>query len=168
MTDPQTQPRQRDLWRYTLDFVLTGRWRELLDRLDTTTPQLLEGAVCFGLDYSPHEAKHGKGYLTTADARRIMTALALWEPTDQQAVIRALHAPSPCRQESGKVHWPINSAHSMEPGDRAWSRIFGIEAGWMQHDRAGFLAWTELGRNRYAAGESPFFAESSGQTAFAF
>lgn len=35
----------------------------------------------------------------------------------------------------------------------AWGMIFGIEDGWFRHDRAGFFQWSDLGRERYAAGD---------------
>jgi hypothetical protein len=35
-------------------------------------------------------------------------------------------------------------------------------------DRAGFLQWTQLGRDRFTAGEAASYTEMSGQAAFAF
>ena len=164
----QSQQDPHAVWRYTVSFITDGRWHELSDHLDETTPDDVMAAVCYGLDYSPHDRKNPKGYLSTDDARRLMNAVGAWEPTDSKAVIRTLLAPSPCRQAGSKVHWPVNSGYATEPEDRAWSRVFGIEAGWLAYDRAGFLHWTEQGRDRFAAGDDQTFTESSGQVAFAF
>jgi hypothetical protein len=38
--------------------------------------------------------------------------------------------------------------------------IFGIEDGWFRHDRSGFLQWSTLGRERYAAGDSATYTEA--------
>ena len=46
--------------------------------------------------------------------------------------------------------------------------IFGIEDGWFQYDRSGFLHWSETGRKRYTAGDSGTYVQASGQAAFAF
>lgn len=164
----QPQQDRQAVWRYTISFITDGRWQELPDHLDETTPDHVMGAMCYGLDYSPHNVKNPKGYLSTDDARRLMNAVGAWEPNDRKAVMRTMLPPSPCRQESGKVHWPVNCHYATDPEDRAWGRIFGIEAGWLAYDRAGFLGWTEQGRARYAAGDNQTFTEAGGQVAFAF
>ena len=168
MNDHHDQPDPNAVWRFTLGFILEGRWRELPDHLNLTTLDKVCSAAGYGLSYSPHDAKRGRGNLRTADARGLLTATGAFESYGRQAVLRTFLPPSPCRPEGKAVHWPVNSGFTVTPADRAWSKVFGIEDGWLAYDRAGFLQWTELGRNRYAAGESLTFTETSGQTAFTF
>ncbi|SEI20857.1 hypothetical protein SAMN05216228_10628 [Rhizobium tibeticum] len=89
------------------------------------------------------------------------------EPDERGAIIRAFSAPIVCRQEKGSEHQPINTGR-LYAEDAAWGMIFGIEDGWFRYDRSGFLQWSELGHERYAAGESMTYMEASGQAAFAF
>lgn len=157
------------LWWHAVDLVTAGKWRELLETREFTTDADIAGAVAFGLDFSPHDAERGCGYISTAEARELMRAIGSGEPNDRAALLRSFSEPRPCRQESGKEHWPINCGHGSTAEARAWGKIIGIEAGWFKHDRAGFLAWTEAGRDRFAAGDADTFTESgTGQAAFAF
>lgn len=124
-------------------------------------------AVAYGCRYSHHEDKKGGGYITTVEARAIMREMGATDPDDRSAAIRAFSKPTVCRQENGSDHWPINRG-PMCAEDEAWGMIVGIEDGWFRHDRSGYLQWSQLGRDRYAAGDSASFTETSGQTAFAF
>jgi len=157
------------LWWHAVDLVSAGKWRELLETRQFTTDADIAGAVAYGLDYSPHDAERGSGYISTAEAREIMRAIGSAEPEDRGAILRGFAKPTPCKQDSGKEHWPINSGRDSDAEGRAWGRILGIEAGWFRHDRAGFLAWTQHGRDRYAAGDAATYTDSAtGQAAFAF
>ncbi len=157
------------LWWHAVDLISAGKWRELLETRRFTTDHDIAGAVSYGLDYSPHDADSGCGYISTAEARQIMRAINSSEPDDRAAILRSFSRPTVCRQESGKDHWPINSGRTLGAEGRAWGRILGIEAGWFKHDRAGFLTWTEAGRDRYEAGDAVTFTErATGQVAFAF
>lgn len=100
-------------WWHAVDLVSAGYWRELLETRQFTTDADLAGAVSYGLDYSPHDAEKGAGHITIAEARQIMAAIGAEEPADRGAILRSLSAPSPCRQDSGKGHWPINSGRSV-------------------------------------------------------
>jgi hypothetical protein len=73
-----------------------------------------------------------------------------------------------CRQDSGSEFWPINIGPGIVAEEQAWAVIHGIEDGWFAHDRAGFLQWTQLGRDRFTAGPATSYTEASGQAAFAF
>ena len=97
----------------------------------------------------------------------MMREIGATEPGGRSAVIRAFSAPSVCRPDKGAEHWPINTGRQCAE-DAAWGMIFGIEDGWFRYDRSGFLQWSELGRERYVAGESATYTQASGQTAFAF
>ncbi|MEG8103620.1 hypothetical protein, partial [Xanthomonas hortorum] len=157
------------LWWHAVDLISAGKWRELLETRRFTTDYDIAGAVVYGLDFSPHDAEARCGYISITEARQIMRAIGSVEPGDRAAILHSFSAPNICRQESGKEHWPINSAGALDVESRAWGRILGIEAGWFKHDRAGFLTWTEAGRDRYAAGEAATFTErKTGQVAFAF
>lgn len=123
-------------------------------------------AVAFGCRYSHHEDKKAPGYLSVPDARKVMDAVGSKEPGERSATIRTFSAPSLCRQEKGAEQWPINTGRL--PAEAvAWGMIFGVEDGWFRHDRAGFLQWSELGRERYAAGDSASYVQASGQASFA-
>jgi hypothetical protein len=159
----------RALWWHAVDLISSGHWRDLLETRQFTTPEDIAGAVAYGLDYSSYEDGHGCGHISVAEARTIMGAIGYGEPADRLAVLRQLSAPSPCSSDKGTVRWPVNSGRDMDAVSRAWARIFGIEAAWLKHDAAGFLQWTPLGRDAYAAGDAATFTEQeTGQGAFAF
>ncbi|ALR23157.1 hypothetical protein [Sphingobium baderi] len=154
-------------WWHAVDLISAGKWRELLDTQDFTEPRCIMRAVAYGCRYSHHEDKKAAGYITTAEAREIMREVGATEPDERSAAILAFSAPSPCRQDTGSEHWPINHGRLCAE-DVAWGMIHGIEDGWFRHDRSGHLQWSELGRERYAAGDSAIYTEASGQAAFAF
>ena len=139
----------------------SGHWRELLETRQFTTDEAIAGAVTYGLDYSPYEGERRCGHVSVAEARTIMAAIGYAEPAERLAVFRQLAAPSSCSSEKGAVRWPINSGLASDGASRAWGRIFGIEA--------GFLQWTALGRDAHAAGDDLTFTEQkTGQGAVAF
>lgn len=154
-------------WWHAVDLVSAGKWRDLLATQEFTEPVCIMNAVAFGCRYSHHEDKKAAGYITTAEAREIMRAIGSSEPERRSATILSFSAPSVCRQDSGAKHWPINTGRQCAE-DVAWGMIFGIEDGWFHHDRSGHLQWSELGRERYAAGDSAIYTQASGQTSFAF
>lgn len=154
-------------WWHAVDLISAGKWRELLDTQEFTEPDCIMHAVAFGCRYSNHEDKKASGYITIAEARTIMREVGATEPEDRGATIRAFRTPMPCRQEKGSEHWPINHG-PISAEEEAWGMIFGIEDGWFRHDRSGHLQWSELGRQRYAAGDADTFTEAGGQGAFAF
>ena len=90
------------------------------------------------------------------------------EPPDRAMTLRSFQTPSPCKQDGGKVAWPINEAGPPDAPARAWGRIVGIEAGRFAYDRSGFLNWTEMGRARFAARDDSTYVEANGQAPFAF
>jgi len=157
------------LWWHAVDLVSSGHWRDLLETRQFTTDEAIAEAVTYGLDYSPYEGERRYGHISVAEARTIMGEIGCAEPAERLCVLRRLAAPSACSSEKGKVRWPVNSGTDLDTPSRAWSRIFGIEAGWLKHDAAGFLQWTELGRDAYAAADDMTFTEQkTGQGAFAF
>lgn len=155
------------LWWHAVDLVSAGLWRDLLETRRFTTGADIAGAVCYGLDYSPHGSERD-GHLSTAEAREIMAAIGAEEPKDRIALLLDMAEPRPCEQEKGQVRWPINSGYDADAETRAWGRIFGIENGWFARDRGGFLQWTQAGQDRFAAGDNTTYTEASGQSAFAF
>ena len=159
--------RAHALWHHAVDLISAGKWRELLDTQEFTEPRNIFKAVSYGCRHSDHEDRKASGYISTAEARQIMREMGATEPNDRAALIRSFSAPSPCQQDRGTEHWPIN-VHGLCAEDEAWGFIVGIEDGWFSYDRAGFLQWSAIGRDRYAAGDNASFTEASGQTAFAF
>jgi hypothetical protein len=174
--DPEGTPNEHGftkahtaLWWHAVDLVSSGHWRDLLETRQFTTSEDIAGAVAYGLDYSSYEDKRARGHITTSEARIIMGEIGYAEPAERLPILRQLSEPSACASEKGTVRWPINNGGGMDAGSRAWSRIFGIEAGWLKHDAAGFLQWTTLGRDAYAAGDDlTFTQQKTGQGAFAF
>lgn len=154
-------------WWHAVDLISAGKWRELLETQEFTEPGCIMNAVAFGCRYSHHEDKRASGYLSTAEAREIMREVGATEPDERGGTIRAFSAPMVCRPDKGSEHWPINTGRLCAE-DVAWGMIFGIEDGWFRYDRSGHLQWSELGRERYAAGDSVTYTEASGQAAFAF
>ncbi len=154
-------------WWHAVDLISAGKWRELLETQDFTDPGCIMWAVAYGCRYSHHEDKKAAGYITTGEARTIMHEMGATEPEDRSAIMRQFSEPKICRQDNASEHWPINHGRQCAE-DVAWGFIIGIEDGWFKHDRSGYLQWSQLGRDRYAAGDSVSFTESSGQNAFAF
>ena len=153
--------------RTAIDLVTTGKVLELIDR-DDLNPRIVFGALCFGLWYSHHDDRKAKGYITTEQARAVLNAYGADEPDDHAANLLAFMEPSPCKQERGATHWPINRGPEQAAADQAWGMVQGIERGWFAYARAGFLHWSVAGRDRYAVGTADTFVEASGQSAFAF
>lgn len=157
------------MWWHAVDLISAGMWRELLATRRFTTPANIAGAVAYGLDYSSHhEGRKRNGHITTAEAREIMRAIGVDEPTDANAILREFMRPTACKSDGSAERWPINHAGAEARQDRAWGRIIGIERGWFGYDRAGFLQWTPAGRDRYDVGDAPTFVEATGQGGFAF
>ncbi len=154
-------------WWHAVDLISAGKWRELLETQEFTEPGCIMNAVAFGCRYSHHEDKRAAGYISTGEAREIMREVGATEPDERGPIIRAFSAPMVCRPDKGSEHWPINTGRLCAE-DVAWGMILGIEDGWFRYDRSGFLQWSELGRERYAAGEGMTYTEASGQAAFAF
>lgn len=157
-------------WYHAVDLVTAGHWRALLETAEFTSTRDIFNAVSFGLRYSDHASEQRHGHLTTIDARKIMDELGACEPAGRAAIIRELQSPAPVNPEGkkGGEHWPINGKASSAE-DSAWAFIFGIEDGWFEYDRSGFLVWSVKGRDRHEAGDAPTYVEAkSGQAAFAF
>lgn len=153
-------------WWHAVDLISAGEWRALLETRQFTTDHDIARAVAFGLTYSHHEARR-MGHISTGEARQIMAAIEAAEPQDRRSGILSLSAPSPCQQEKGPAHWPINHG-PMDAAVIAWAILHGIEDGWFAYDRSGFLHWTRQGRERYLAGDRQTYTTSTGQGAFAF
>jgi hypothetical protein len=160
--------RGKGAWWHAVDLISAGQWRALLDTQDFTDCHSIFGAIVYGCRYSHHDEKAGRGYISTGDARQIIREIGGTEPVDRSSTIRRFTAPSLCQQDSGSEHWPINVGRGIGAELEAWAMIHGMEDGWFAHDRSGFLQWTRIGRDRYAAGDSASFTEASGQAAFAF
>ncbi len=153
-------------WFHAVDLVCAGRWLELLETDRFTTPRDIFNAVAHGLQFSHHSSSR-KGYLTIGEARTIMDELGACEPDCRAAPMLEFHQPMPCKSDGKNTSWPINGKAS-SPEDTAWAAIIGIEDGWFEYDRSGFLNWSEKGRDRYAAGDAATYVEATGQAAFAF
>lgn len=154
-------------WWHAVDLISSGHWRELLQTRQFTTNTYIARAVRFGLDYSPTANQRNR--VGPTEARIILQAIGAAEPLDRAATLRELAEPSPCRQDGGATHWPINDFRRDNELSLAWGRIFGIEKGWFAYGPGGHLQWAQRGRDQFASSSSESYVESStGQTAFAF
>ena len=153
------------LWWHAVDLVSAGHWLALLETRRFTTDEDIARALAYGLSYSAQDGKR-QGYLSVSEARAVLAAIDAAEPADRCGLL-AFSRPSPCQPGNGPAHWPINHP-ALAANAVAWALIHGIESRWFAHDRAGFLHWTEAGRERFAAGDASTFISSSGQGAFAF
>jgi hypothetical protein len=155
------------LWWHAVDLMSAGKWRELLASRSFTTDQDIAGAASFALSSSRSGREDDHGGLSLSDARKVMAAIGSREPADITSTLLAVSRPSPVKQDSGVENWPINDSGRDDAS--AWLRIIGLERGWFDYDRSGHLAWTLVGRDRYAGGGSPAYTEAkTGQGAFAF
>ena len=143
-------------WWHAVDLISRRMSRELLDTARFTTPEHIACAVSYGLDYSPHEGKKRMGYISAKDAREVMDAIDAPEPQDMDGLIKQHFLPP---AETDPSRWPINQAVRDQPYANAWGHILGIEAGYFAHDRAGFLGWTALGRERFPPQERKALAK---------
>ena len=139
------------MWWHAVDLVTAGLWKELLETERFTTPDLIAGAVSFGLQHSRHDDKRRKGYISTVEARKILKHIDAREPDDRAKTLRQLMRPSSLKEEKGSVRWPINMASPSAHEETAWCLVLGIETGWFGYDRSGFLQWTQAGRDRYTS-----------------
>lgn len=155
-------------WWHAVDLVSVGCWRELLKTAHFTTAEGIAGAVAYGLDYAGEGRTPRRGHITTAEARQMLRAICAGEPSDRGALLLQLSTPKLVNSDGCAAHWPINNGFELDAQGRAWSRVFGIEEGWFDYDRSGFLGWTEAGRNRHAGGDTGRFTEASGQVALVF
>jgi hypothetical protein len=140
---------EHPLVRHVEEKLGAGKWRDLLKTAQFTTPECIASAVTYGLQYSHHEGKRRNGYISTTEAREIMGAVEAPEPADWRGIIRQhFSEPSPCKSEKGVASWPINT-WTTDRFATTWGMILAIEAGWFAHDRAGFLRWTNPGRELF-------------------
>ena len=155
-------------WRFAVDCVMQGRCAALADA-DHLEPRLVFQALNYGLSYSRHDDPKGSGYITTAEARTVMEAWDSAAPAEAGPILTGFMRPMSVKPEGRAVHWPINRGHDQTAELAAWGLILGIERGWFSYDRAGFLQWSQAGRDRYAAGDAAVVVDSiTGQSAFAF
>jgi hypothetical protein len=137
------------MWWHAVDLITTGHWRDLLETAQFTTAEHIARAVAHGMTYSPQEGKKRNGHLSTVEAREIMAFLKMPEPAAQDSITReCFMPPSSVRSEKGVESWPVNEiAQGRYPN--VWGHILEIEAGWFAYDRAGYLGWTKIGRDRF-------------------
>lgn len=159
--------RRHNEWREAVELATSGKVSELAVREDFA-PKTVFGALCYALQYSHHSDKTAKGYITPAQARAVLYALGADEPEAAENLLSFME-PHWVKPEGKARYWPINGGHDQAAANKAWGMVHGIERGWFAYDRAGFLHWSEAGRDRYAAGTAHVVIESAtGQVAFAF
>ena len=156
------------LWRTAVDYVTEGRVSALSGDLDIELPMVCQ-ALNYGLSYTHHTDRRRSGYIGTKDARAVLAARRSVEPPEASAVLAAFIQPRSCKPEGQREQWPINMAYPLSRELAVWGLILGIERGWFAYDRQGYLQWSQAGRDRYAAGNSPIvFNSVTGQSGFAF
>lgn len=155
-------------WWHAVDLIIEGHWRSLIETVEYTTPADIFRSIIFGLRYSDHRNECSRnGYLSIHDARFMMSFLQATEPSDRATIVRTLCAPTLNSTDRKTPHWPVNTGGICSE-DNAWAVIIGLEDGWLNYDRAGFLEWSESGRARYTSPDGSNYAEADGQMAFGF
>ena len=156
-----------ELWRYALDCVTEGRAADLVEA-EGIDLSMVSQALHYGLTCTHHADRKRSGYIGTKDARAVLAARGSVEP-EVAAALAAFSQPHPCKPEGQREKWPINRTYPLLREHAVWGLILGIERGWFVYDRAGYLEWSSVGRDRYAAGDSAIVVDSvTGQSGFAF
>ena len=151
-----------------IDCVTGGRVSALSTASDIDLDTICQ-ALNYGLSYSRHDDPKRSGYITTAQTRAVLQARDSTAPAEAGSLIVTFMRPMSVRPEGQAIHWPINRGRDQSSKLAAWGLIVGIERGWFSYDRAGFLQWSQAGRDRYEAGDSSVIVDSlTGQSAFAF
>lgn len=152
-------------WWHAVDLVSSGHWRELIETRQFTTPDLIAGAIVYALNHRGDDGAR----LTTKNAREMLAAIGFAEPAAKVAHLCSVLSGPLYETHSSGQSWFVRCAIGSGSGDRAWGLVLGLEAGWFAYDRAGFLCWSEMGRDSFAAGPADTFTErATGQLAFAF
>ncbi len=155
-------------WRFAIDCVTGGRVSALSDARHIDSDLIFQ-ALNYGLSYSRHDDRRASGYITPAEARIVMAAWRSAPPTDAGAALLSFMQPMPVQPDRKAIHWPINRGLAQCSEGAAWGLILGIGRGWFSYDRAGFLHWSQAGRDRFAAGSGGVVIDSrTGQSALAF
>lgn len=155
-------------WRFAVSCVMEGRPAALSDATQIDS-QLAFQALNYGLSYSRHDDPERCGYISPSEARAVMKARGSDEPADAGGILQTFMRPMPVKPEGSREHWPINKAYGQESELAAWGLILGIERGWFSYDRAGFLHWSQAGRDRYHAAATGVLIDSvTGQSGFMF
>lgn len=137
---------------HALDLIAAGRWRDLLTTLAFTAPSCVAGGVSHGLSY-PGNVGKGRGAITTREARKILAAVCLEEPSEGASPQDCLQPPRPCAGEpDAKARWPVNTKLSLNAGGHAWALVRGLEAGWLTYDRSSYIVWSPRGITAYERG----------------
>jgi transcriptional regulator of aromatic amino acid metabolism len=80
----------------------------------------------------------------------VLSSIGSTAPADRAStVFSAVLRACPIRDARGKDRWPINPC-ACTPESLAWAAIFGIEAGWFERNRFGFVQWSMAGRGLWA------------------
>lgn len=158
---PEGEGHRFDLapWWHAADLINRKHWRDLLKTREFTSDDRLAQAVGHGLS--------SKGQLTLKAAREIMGAIGAPEPYVPGGFL-ALFISPPALKKRGQTDWP-NAHYGVDAVAKSWATIVGIEQGWFDYSRGGYLEWTQAGRDRHAAGDAPVYVEkATGQLSFAF
>lgn len=135
-------------WWHACDLI-SNHWQDLLATRQFTSDDMIARAVAFGLQYR-------RGF-SLAHAHKVMQAIGATAPDDRPRLMRRLRSPSHIKPEkgTGPGHWAVNFGAGDETHSEAWTMIVGLEDGWLHHDRSGFVAWTEAGREAHAKPDGP-------------
>lgn len=147
-----------DGWSFAGDLMSPRMWTEVMKHREFCSDRAIKRAI----EMSLH---HERG-IGVSVARHILSEIGSEEPMNAAALLCALTTPWAVPQDSGPAHWPVNSCKN---DNLAWTYILGLENGWLDYLHGGYIAWTEIGKDRYHAGADALFVQTStGQGAFAF
>lgn len=150
-----------DTWSHACD-LMPKHWQDLMETRQFTTDDDIARSVGFRLS-ATYESD-----ITVQTARTILGMIGATEPTDAISLLCKFGKPLSLTDEDETVRWPINGRERMTGAEMAWAFLTGLERGWFSY-RGQHLEWTQMGRDRYAAGPDALFIQSEGgQAAFAF
>jgi hypothetical protein len=133
-------------WWHAVDLMTEAHWRDLLATRHFTDDEAIAGAIGISLDRPAG--------ISVAIAREVLAALGADEPADRSHGLLMSDAIQPAHiierhPRTGKLipeHWPVNVMDRSASG--AWLMVHGIEDGWFERRRDGYLQLSPEGRRR--------------------
>jgi hypothetical protein len=156
-------------WWHAVDLMTEAHWRDLLATRHFTDDEAIAGAIGISLDRPAG--------ISVAIAREVLAALGADEPADRSHGLLMSDAIQPAHiierhprtKEIAREHWPLNVMDRSVAGARLI--IHGIEDGWAEYARNGYLQLSPKGRRvrpewrlsalEFAADETAFHAAFS-------
>lgn len=141
----------RSDWYHAVDLCTTAHWKDLLATRQFTTDECIFGAVSFRTRWlagKKTKKAETRDCLDTRQAREILGQMGSSEPKDRAERLLTVTKPSPIT-EGKATYYPVNMYLDAErfpsESDCAWAVIHGLEDGWFETSREGYLRWSAKG-----------------------